>query len=534
MKLKLNSSIIAVLVLSMFFLSCTKDFEEINQTPDKINVEQVTVAGLFNGIAKDATAGSGALNITLLLDYTNQQAVQNVFTPYINYGGSGLWNAYYPVLYDYKKLQKLIDENPVKNSYANVKYMADILMASKTLQMLDFYGDIPYSSASLADSGSQFRHPVYDKQADVYKSVLADLKAAADGIIVDGSGQTSLGNSESFLGSDYAAWVRFANALRLRYAVRLYDKEQSLASDIINDIIGGNKPLPENQNPAALQKNNFGLWPSLVSPAIINGDFYRGFAENSISQLRLSTNVWAQVSSNNNTDGSGIFDPRTVIWFAPNNAGLWVAQPQDHSQAESGDPYPDNETRPAIGTDPGNKFAAFNIDLVISYRTLPLVFIITEADVYFLKAEIYQRGLGVAKDPAAAKTAYEAGIKSSVDFWYSIQLDKLTQPPAPTDAEMSAFLAVPSVAYDGSNDADALKKIATQAWLATLWEPAESWAIARRTGLTPKDPGYTPAVRVNKIPYPDDERTNNNANWQLATGGASPDQQAIGKVYWMP
>ncbi len=89
------------------------------------------------------------------------------------------------------------------------------------------------------------------------------------------------------------------------------------------------------------------------------------------------------------------------------------------------------------------------------------------------------------------------------------------------------------MAYNGANDADALRKIATQAWLATLFQPWEAWAIVRRTGLTPKDPNYAPSV-VNKLPYPDDENINNHENWQAATNGASPGQQVLQKIYWMP
>ncbi len=534
MKSKKINPIIALSILCITMFSCSKGFEDINRTPDKPDASTVTIPGLFNGIVKDITNEDVTLYVSLFYDYTNQQAVQNNTAPFLNYTSS-LWNTYYPILFDYKKLQSLIAGNTAKDRYSNVKYMADILMASKTLHMLDYYGDIPYSNASKADEGDAFRHPAYDKQADVYKAVLADLKAAADGIKTNDATQISLGASESFLGGDYAAWIRFANALRLRYAVRLYGKEQTLCSEIITDIIGGNKPLPENQNPAALAKNNFGFWPKNVSPAIIDNDRkWYSFREFSVSAMRMSSNVWGQMSVNNNTDGSGIFDPRCVIWFQTNNAGQWVPQPQNHSVSDGGQPYPSSKVRPAIGADAANKFSAFNLQFVSEVAVYPYL-IISESDVYFLKAEIYQRGMGVVKNIAAAKTAYEAGIKSSVDFWYAYTNLAAWSPlpTPPTGAQMIAFLATPTVLYNGANDADALKKIATQAWLATMWNPAEAWAIVRRTGLTPKDPTYTPAV-TNKLPYPEDEKTNNYANWQTATGGADPGAQILTKVYWMP
>ncbi|MBO9591637.1 MAG: SusD/RagB family nutrient-binding outer membrane lipoprotein [Niabella sp.] len=542
MKRILNNSYIltAACAICLGIASCTKGFEDLNKSPDKPDAQSLSIPGLFNGIAKnvaDVGFNENTLFVALLYDQANQQAVQGVDAPVVNYS-SGLWSTYYPILLNYKKLTALINANPGKENYSNVKYMADILMASKTLRMLDCYGDIPYSAAGQSTSGSDYFRPTYDAQSDVYKSVMADLKAAANGIKTNDATQISISNYDSFLGNDYQAWIRFANALRLRYAVRLYNKEQALATETITEILGGNKPLPGNQDLAALSKNNFGLWPSNLNPKIVFGDrIWYSFREGSVTKMRMSSNVWDQMSANNNTDGSGIFDPRCRIWFMTNNADKWVPQPQNHSSPDGGQPYPGSKTRPAIGTDAANLYAAFNIQLVSDETTYPYI-IISEADVYFLKAEIYQRGMGVAKDIAAAKAAYEAGIKSSVNFWYAYTglAPWGNRPVQPSPADLTAFLNNSKVAYNGANDADALKKIATQAWLATMWEPVEAWSIVRRTGLTPKDPTYTPAKpQVYKLPYPDDERINNYANWTKAINGVtSPDDQLKTKVYWMP
>lgn len=516
-------------------VSCKKGFEEINTPYKESSVATVSIPGLFNGIAKGLTDEDNTLYISLFYPITNQQGVQNIQAPYLNYTSS-LWRNYYPALFNYRALIKKIGEQTNPQVFNNVKYMASIMMASKTLHMLDYYGDIPYSAAASANGGTEFYRPKYDKQADIYRSVLADLKTAADGIS-NGTDQTNISSSDSFLKNDLDAYRKFANALRLRYAVRLYGKEQALASEIIADVVGGNKPLPNNQSAANPDRNNFGFWPSLVTPAVVTERQWYTFRETSVSNIRMSSNVWAQMSANNNTDGSGIFDPRVYVYFQTNDANQWAAQPQDRSVADGGTPYPndDSKMRKPFGNNPNNKFSAFNYFIAYDEVYFPYL-IITESDVHFLKAEVYQRGMGVAKNIALAKTEYEAGITSSVNFWYNYTQSAarwLTKPTAPTALQMTAFLNNPAVLYNGANDADALKKIATQAWLATLFEPAEAWAIVRRTGLTPKDPNYTPAV-INKLPYPDDESTNNNANWQAQTGGASPTAQMLTKVYWMP
>lgn len=516
--------------------SCQKGFEELNTPYKNPSVSTVTAAGLFNRLSSNVTNEDYTLAVVLFYPYTNQQGVQNTVAPYLNYTSS-YWNHYYPDLLDYKKLLEFIGKQSSPQSYNNVKYMASILMGAKTLQMLDRYGDIPYTKAGSAEQGAEFYRPSYDKQADVYKSVLNDLKAAADGLSA-GTDQINIGSSETFLSNDFTAWKKFANALRLRYAVRLYNKEQVMCSTIITDIIGGNKPLPNNQNTASLQKDNFGNFPNLISPAPDYVDrLWYAFRATSVSNIRMSSNVWGQMSSNNNVDGSGIYDPRCFVWFQTNDDDKWIPQLQNGSVSDGGDVYVNGNTaRRPFGSNPANKCASFNFFLASDYKNLPYI-IISEADVHLLKAEIYQRGMGVAKDIVQAKTEYEAGIKASVDFWYAYTASSSTwsvKPTAPTAAQMTAFLTAPNVQYNGANDAEALKKIATQGWLAAIFEPAEAWSIVRRTGLTPKDPTYTPAVTANKLPYPADESTNNNVNWMAATGGANSTVQMQTKVYWMP
>lgn len=522
--------------------ACRKGFEELNKPYQDADDSRISIPGLYNGMVESFTRyGDDALNVSLLYPITNQQAYQNTLAPYVNYAG-GYWSLYYPVLQNYQKLLGLIDQQPDPASFSNVRHMATILLASRTLRMLDYYGDIPYSKAVSASDGAASFRPPYDKHPDVYKSVLADLKTAVEGLTT-AAGQTSIGDSESFLKNDITAWRKFGNALRLRYAVRLYDKETALCNEIIADIIGGNKPLPNNQNVEAAEiwKDNIGLWPDNFSNA---GTFaaldakWNSYAELSISNMRMSSNVWQQMSSSNDSSGAGIFDPRCYVFFMTSNRDKWAPQPQDGSQPEGGRPYQGGMTqRRAFGEDIANKFSCVNFYLAADRDYYPIL-IITEADVHFLKAEIYQRGMGVAKDVAKAKAEYEAGLRSSVDFWYGYTKNSSfwggsVKPTPPTPAQMTAFLTHPKVLYNGANQADALRRIATQAWLATMFQPWEAWAIVRRTGLTPKDPNYSPTV-VHKLPYPDDENINNHENWQAATGGASPGQQVLQKLYWMP
>lgn len=525
--------------------SCTKDFEKLNQPYKDLTVQTASPVAIFNKLSKNATEEDYSLYTGLLMPIANQQGVQNAVFVYTNYVTS-FWKNYYDDLGDYKLLVSLIEKDVNPNVYSNLKAIATILISSKTLSMLDRYGDIPYTDAGIASGGANYYRPKYDDQVSIYKSVLGDLENAVNSIKIGAaaSDQISLGNYESFLGSNYESWIKFGNALRLRYAVRLYNKETAIAGAIITDILNGNKPLPNAitySNMESMRQNNYGNYPQIVVPnnPDYNDRLWYAFRETSISNIRLSSNVWPQISSTNAEDGSGIFDPRAYVWFMPNNAGKWVPQPQNKSvpegsstlyKADTDVPAPPNSLA-------DNKFAGFNFYLVRDRNSLPYV-VISEADVHFLKAEIYNKGMGVAADFAKSNQAYQDGLRSSVNYWYTYVATTTggiwpSSKPTLGATAIANFLANPKVALVSGDNAGNLKKIVTQAWLSAIWEQPEAWAITRRTGLTPKDPTYTPQV-INKLPYPSDEQANNNANWQIATGGKTADEQAKDKPYWMP
>jgi len=543
--------IYSLLGLAILFadVSCKKGFEELNAPYKDATVSTATPAGFFNNLARRATDDAYTLHTTLIMPKLNQQGVQNIVSlPYVNYITT-YWQAYYQDLADYKQLLKLIDATSTPAAYTDVKSMATILIASKTLSMLDRYGSIPYSSAGIATDGIEKYRPTYDDEKSIYMSILADLATAVNSI--GGAGQINIGNYESFLANDFDAWRKFGNALRLRYAVRLSAKAemQALVTGIIQDVVTGNKPLPNNQNLTALQKSNFGNYPLIVVPQTdYNLRYWYSFREASVGNMRMSTNVWNQMSSTNADDGSGIFDPRCKIWFMPNNAGKWVPQPQNSAGSapgSTGTAYPNQETPSAPNLPNGNVYAPFNFYMVRDFASFPYL-IITEADVHFLKAEIYNRGLGgVAANPTMAKSEYDAGLKASVDFWYGYVNNGTTsfwpstgvggKPGALSTTDWNNFINTPAVMYNVADPATTnYQKIVKQAWLATIWQPLEAWAIVRRTGITPKDPAYSSPDVVNKLPYPNDEENNNNDNWKAAAGGADQTQQAAKKVYWMP
>ena len=154
---------------------------------------------------------------------------------------------------------------------------------------------------------------------------------------------------------------------------------------------------------------------------------------------------------------------------------------------------------------------------------------LTAAEVHFLKAEAYNRGLGVTANAATAKTEYESGVTASLNFWTGIAYNSPVwtenKPAAATASATQISTLLAHVAYNTTTPAAALKQIYAQEWIDQYRQPWDAWTLLRRTG------GATPMSTVNaayyaayfgvynRFTYPDNEVSNNHANWLAATGG---------------
>jgi hypothetical protein len=428
-----------------------------------------------------------------------------------------MWQNYYSMLANSKLIDSLVAKDPDKGKMTNILAMNKTLRAWKTMDVTESFGDMPYSEAGLAIYGTAHYKPVYDAQEDIYKSCINDLKWAVDNLTTDGE-QISLGGAETLLKNDIDMWVKFANSVRLRGAVNMYDKDPAFAGPQITEALS--KPL-------LADGENIGLWPSQI-PGLVFSIHQWSLSAN--QYVRLGTTMWDQMSDSYEKDGSGIFDPRCKIFYEPNNSGEWVPYPQNPTTStptEGGDPY-----NPRRLTDWSNKgpclFSPVNFYFE-DQNYIPELWI-TAAQIHLIKAEVFNRGLAVGKDAATAKAHYEAGVKASVNFWIKLAMDTPLwvegKPTAlPTEGELSALLANPKVAFDLGDEAGSLKKIYTQYWIDGFRQAGEVWTLYRRTGGNlPKDPNNAAYHESNyaiyhRYTYPTTEQDYNSDNWHNAMGG---------------
>ncbi|WP_339922095.1 SusD/RagB family nutrient-binding outer membrane lipoprotein [uncultured Cyclobacterium sp.] len=209
------------------FWAC-EDLTEVNMnpnSPEQVSSNYILTYVLSNTAKTYHNLGYENSKIAGAMQYvqrgTNEGAVV------VNFYGWGheSWNSYFDIL----RNNQVIYENAVDENNDFFKGIALIIRSFHYGLMSDLYGDIPYSSALQANNDVFF--PIYDRQIDVYNGILVDLREA-DAILqnLDPTKDVVNATSDIMYGGDAQKWRRFANALRMRYSMRLINKKSDMAS----------------------------------------------------------------------------------------------------------------------------------------------------------------------------------------------------------------------------------------------------------------------------------------------------------------
>ncbi len=533
-----------ILLTAIFFLlvvsSCKKDFEEINKNPNGFT--SASDGSLFNAVISSMKSGWNEqlyVNNSVLYKETQQASLSQVRWNNYTIGTEEIWSNYYTILPNLRQLEyrwKSLDTS--SHAVQNMMAMEKIVLAYKTFKLTDLFGDIPFSEAGYGYLDASKLHPAFDTQENIYKSLLSELEWAANHIDPAANTQEPYLTFKSFdnlFFGDLVKWQKFANSLRLRYAMRMVNKEPILAGSIVGDILLNFKPV--------FGVNEFGQLNSNPNESTLLYPYqlgYRneskGWSFNQSKDLRLGTTIWNLISANNNTDGSGIFDPRAFYFFETNNNNQWVAYPNDPAtglQPDGGIPYEYQRDVAYAIKGSGCLYSPVNYYLVRDMDYVPDV-LFTGAEILFLRAEAYMRGIGVPADPGQAGTEFLGAVQFSLDFWqYIMNNSKL-----PTGIPFATNITVPSnvnyislqsnLNYFALGQAEQLEMIYAQSWVDFFMQPQQAFALARRTYSTPREGA---GLQVYRFPIPPTEVSYNPGNWQ-STYGTSGDN-LMNKLWWM-
>lgn len=323
-------------------------------------------------------------------------------------------------------------------------YAATVLRAFAFQALVDLTGETPYSDAL---KGSDGQMPKYDQGKDVYLGVLRELDSVEALVKPEDAMACKdfiAGTSAGAWKGDVNRWKGFANALRLRMYLRLIqggvdastyiEKVKNLVSK--NEFFSGNitydpgfKDEKSKRNPW-YETNKSELAPNHVAAMPI------------VSYMNATNDPRIAYSFNTATEGDA--------------AGKYAGRiPGSHQEKTSWEK--------AHGS--YDKIGYFS---TLKYYTTAAVQLFTQAELQFLKAEVYAKYLN---DDASAKAAYEAGVRADFD----------TRSISGADA----FLAQSAVSWDAQGSTDAkFKLVYMQKWVALLYmDPFEAWSEQRRTNV---------------------------------------------------
>ncbi len=411
-------------------------------------------------------------------------------------GTSGNFNS--PYTGDLQDLRQVISKGKASGD-AGVYGPAMVLQTWDFSYLTDQWGDVPYSQALKADSA--VATPQYDAQKDIYTGFFVALKDAADAMAAQAPGAPGLGGSDPIYGGNLDKWRRFDNSLRARYALRLINVDPATANAQLQAAFsdaGG--VLQSNADNAKL------VWP---------GD---GVNDNPFS-VTLKTRDDARLARTMTSLMTN--DPRLKVYGQP------VVDSSVYSGGYGGMPSALNQDSANVWYRKASRPGTIFYSGVTSYGTFGTAagaktpsYLMTYAELLFIKAEAAERGLGGLSAGEAAAD-YTNAIRASMEQW------------GVTDASaISAFLASPAIAYKGGTDG--LKQIATQKWIALFSDDAQAWAEWRRT-CQPSNVVPGPNTIVPYIPrryyYSTTEASVNAANLNAAIARQGPDDFGT-RIYW--
>lgn len=467
-------------VLSIVALvSCQTDesYENLNRDPK--NPTQVDAGFLFNAATKSLYDQMTSTNVnTNIFRMLGQHWTETTYTDEANYDFNtrnipqNHWSEMYrDVLLDLTTAREVVDANTKLTAAEKSSRDAqiEVLMIFTWAQLVETYGDIPYSQAL---SPSEYVLPAYDKASVIYTDLLARLTAVIPNIT-----GTGFGTVDPIYGGNAVAWKKFANSLLLRMGLRVVDVPamSTLANSAITTAVSGGVFTSNSDNASLAYEsatpNTNPLWVDLVQSG--RSDFV---AANTLVNFM-----------------NGLTDPRRASYFDQNlGAGVYTGGPYGANNSFSSYSHVRGKDDDSSMHDPA--FPACLMDY---------------AEVCFYLADAAERS--ISGTPAAAGGFYNAGITASFNYWGT--------------TGVAGYLAQPNVNY-ATATGTYKQKIGNQLWIAMYNRGFEAWT-AWRVYDTPTF--NLPAVSGLPVPtrytYPVNEQNLNESNWTAASTSIGGDNQ---------
>lgn len=488
----INKSILCFSLVLAMLMSCTEQFGEFKNDNDDLTSEDVSARFFFPNV-QTRLWSPGSWNYLFA-----RIMVGSAYGGYASFGyknswefpdvvfntnrswmaGSttwDIWSGYFLRVDGFLRLVRPggMLETPLMEAVGN------ILKANYFFMYSEQWGEIPYTEV-----GQGILEPKFDEQRVIYKGVIDELNNAMS-VIGDetrtGIGAKDLAEYDLLFGGNLQQWKAFANALKLRVALRAKGApgedfaDAAISSALANPLPTANikiiKDLEVNWDVAAregdyyqftgswkmlsdklinaLQDNNDPRLEAFADPIpgeeVIFGAYTVPANKEKVDYLLANTLDRANVPYTATLEGD---DLKVII-----DAGrdYYVGMPMRFVDGMKTFLHAELFSQQDLLTQ-GSKVLGKEIDQMI----MPL------AEIYFMQAEAAVLGFG-----GDANSLYRMGVEASFNQW------------GVTD---NGYLSSPIATLSGAKE-EKLQQIGLQSWLALYFVDMQGWAVARDFNL---------------------------------------------------
>jgi len=452
---------IRIFILSALLLSaaaCTEKYEAINTNTDAIvDIGPAELPFLFTRAqdqAMFATSYQTAQNLSAD-QYAQYFACVATSFPSDRYVMRPDWfnNAWVRLYTGAVPQLQIILEKTEAASAENA--LANIIWVLAFHRVTDYWGPIPYFKA-----GEVSTSVAYDGQDKIYDDFFKKLTAAVD-VLKGKTAEKPFGTYDIIYGGDVNKWIKFANTLRLRLALRISKVDPARARTEAEAAVAAGVMMESPADDALMQKS-------------VNGNDINGLSQMSDwNEFRMSAAMESVLKGYN--------DPRMPVYFLPAvTSGTFEGLRNGLTATQ----LTNAANTPGATSHVGARWSSPAAGGIANFLSTPQN-VMCAAEAWLLRAEGALLGWNMG---AAAKELYEGGIAQSMKQWgvtdnaaVQAYINGTGTPVAPADFLNSAALNNYPVKFDAGNAAVQRAQVSMQKWLALFPDGCEAWADYRRS-----------------------------------------------------
>ena len=478
-------TLIGTALAALALSGCNLDINKDPYVVTNLNFDQLLTATEYEVGINFAEGNYLNANFSAYVHHTVSREIDNysLVASYATLGNT--WEQAYK--FSIKNCDALI-ENADKSGDAICAGIGRVLRTHVYLNLVDLWGDVPYSEANVAGIDK----PKADKSVDIYNALLESLNAAIANFNDEKAANANApADNDLFFKGDVKKWIKAANTLKLKLLVqsRLAKSQVKDWKSELDALLAGDNFLADGEdlqfphstamtpsderNSGYVDEYQGGQKTVYISPwfyECMSGNTYN-WKDNPFVRIkdpRIPYYFYNQVAADGDAANKTDYRDGAFISIVFGSNSGFTSMTQEKAMTTLGI-YPvggkfDKGEGTPIDAKSGNGIAP---DKMLMAYSVP-----------FMKAELILAG----EASGDAKEELKKGIASSIAHVNSVTAAADPTAPKLEGDAVTDFIDAVLAKYDAANDNRKMEIVMTQKWIANFYNPVEAYNDIRRTG----------------------------------------------------